>query len=267
MKYRLLFLSLSVFSVSASAAEEDLLTSFRASQRPANATREAEIGLVVGAGPAYLGAQKNVLQAGLYFEVNFGNGAFFGQDGLGYRTQNYGAFSFAGSLGVSRSRTEQSGSADSPNRLSGMGDVPPKAQANLFANYDAGPYHAYAWLQQELGDRNGIDLEMAGLYDLISTRQDLAQLYAGFDYANQTMMQTFFGVTAAQATSSGNPTYTPGAGVAGSAVGISWRHAFNRDWTGLLDLSETTLMGAAADSPLTARVTSGAVMVGGGYRF
>ena len=267
MKYRLLLLLLSFSSVTTSAAAENILTSPRASQRPANTVREAEIGVIAGIGSAYLGAQKNMLQAGIYFEVNFGNGVFFGQDGLGYRTQNYDGFSFAASLGASRSRTEQAGSADTPNRLSGMGDVPPKGQANLFGNYDDGLYHAYAWFQQELGDRNGVELQLAGLYDLISSPQDLAQLYAGLDYANQTKMQTFFGITSAQASSSGNPVYTPQAGVAGSGVGALWRHAFNQNWVGTLDVSAISLLGSAADSPLTARQTSCAAFVTAGYRF
>ncbi len=266
MKHRLLTLFFSVVSVAASAAEVEPLSSPRASQRPANAPREAEIGGIVGVLPGYLGAQNFMFKAGPYIEVNFGNGMFFGQDGIGFRTPSYGAFSVAASLGASRSRREQDGSADNHNRLSGMGDVSPRAQANLFGNYDAGPYHVSAWLQRELGNRNGVEFQLAGLYDVVSSGHDLVQLYAGLDYANQAKMQTFFGVTASQASSSGNPIFTPGGGVAGSGVGALWRHAFNRDWVGTLDVSAISLRGAAADSPLTARKTSGYTVVSLGYQ-
>lgn len=255
-----------VVSITASAAEGDILTSPRASQRPANAPREAEIGIVVAVGPGYLGAQNSMFKAGPYIEVNFGNGVFFGQDGIGYRSQNYGAFSVAASLGASRSRREHDGSADTNNLLSGMGDVTPRAQANLFGNYDSGPYHVSASLMRELGNRDGVEFELSGLYDVVAARHDLVQLYAGVDYANQAKMQTFFGVTASQATSSGNPIFTPEAGVAGSGAGVLWRHDYNRDWVGTFNVGAISLSGSAADSPLTARKTNGFVVVSVGYR-
>lgn len=267
MKFCLLVLFFWVVSVAASAAEAEPLSSPRASQRPANAPREAEIGGVVGVVPGYLGGQKLMFRAGPYIEANFGNGVFFGQDGIGIRTPSYEGFSLAASLGASRSRREQDGSADNHNRLSGMGEVSPRAQANLFGNYDAGPYHVSALLQRELGNRSGVEFQLAGLYDVVFSELDLVQLYAGFEYANQTKMQTFFGVTASQASSSGNPIFTPKAGVAGSGIGALWRHAFNRNWVGTLDVGAISLRGAAADSPLTARKTNGFTVVAVGYRF
>ncbi len=267
MKRQMLMLFFSVVSFAASATESDILSSPRASQRPANAPLEAEVGGIVGVGPGYLGAQKLSFAAGPYFEGNFGNGVFLGQDGIGYRTQNYGAFSIAASLGASRSRFERAGNSDDHNRLSGMGDVTPRAQANLFGNYDAGQYHVFAWLQRELGNRDGVEFQLAGLYDVVASKTNLVQLYAGLDYANKAKMQTFFGVTASQAASSGNPIYTPGAGVAGSSVGSVWRHAFSQHWVGTLEVGAISLRGAAADSPLTARRTSGFAVVSTGYRF
>jgi outer membrane scaffolding protein for murein synthesis (MipA/OmpV family) len=267
MKRQMLILFFSVVSTAASAAESDILSSPRASQRSANSSLEAEIGGILGIGPGYLGAQKLSFGAGSYFEGNFGNGVFLGQDGIGYRTQNYGSFSIAASLGASRSRYEREGNSDAHNRLTGMGDVTPRAQANLFGNYDAGQYHVFGWLQRELGNRDGVEFQLTGLYDVASSKTDLVQLFAGLDYANQAKMQTFFGVTAAQASSSGNPVYTPGAGIAGSGVGSIWRHAFKQHWVGILEVGAISLRGGAADSPLTARKTSGLAVFSTGYRF
>jgi outer membrane scaffolding protein for murein synthesis (MipA/OmpV family) len=267
MKHRLLTLLFSVASISASAAESDLLTSPRASQRPADAPREAEIGAIVGVAPGYLGAHNSTGMAGIFINANLGNGVFFGEDGIGFRSPSYGSFSFAASLGASRSRPEQAGNSDSHNRLKGMGDVTPRAQVNLFGNYDAGPYHASAWLQREMGNRDGVEFQLEGLYDVVSSKDDLVQVYAGLDYANQAKMQTFFGVTELQASNSGNSVYTPGAGVAGSGLGVIWRHAYTRDWIGTFEVGAISLRGAAADSPLTARKTSGVAAVGIGYRF
>ncbi len=267
MRRLLLVLFMSAVPVAATAAENNLLASPSASQRASNAPREAEIGAIVGIVPGYLGGQNYMFKGGPYIEINFGNGAFFGQDGIGYRTSSYGSFSFAASLGASRSRFETEGSADTHNRLTGMGDVSPRAQANLFGNYDSGPYHVSALLQRELGNRSGVEFALSGLYDVISSQTDLTQLYAAVDYANQSKMQTFFGVTPSQAASSGNATFKAVAGVAGSGAGVQWRHAFNRDWVSTLDVGAISLRGSAADSPLTSRKTAAYTAVSVGYRF
>ena len=267
MKRQMLITIFSLTSVAASAAESDLLSSPSASLRPANAPQEAEIGGIVGVVPGYFGAQKLSLVASPYVEASFGNGVFVGASGIGYRSPNYGSFSVAASLGAGRSRMESAGNGDTHNRLTGMGDVTPRAQANLFANYDNGPYHAYVLLQRELGNRDGAEGQLVGMFDAVSTKTDLVQLYAGIDYANQAQMQTFFGVTASQSSTSGNTVYTPGAGVAGSSVGSIWRHAFSQHWVGTLEVGVISLNGGAADSPLTARKTNGLAVVSSGYRF
>jgi outer membrane protein len=267
VKRCILMLILFLVAIVAMADESRPLASPRASLRPADAPREIELGGIVGVLPGYIGGDKLKVMGGIYFEANFGNGVFLGQDGIGFRSPQYGPFSVAASISPSLSRRERDGNADSPNRLSGMGDVAQVAQANLFGNYDAGPYHVAAEFQHELGSRDGIEFQLSGLYDIVSSPQNLVQLFAGVDYANQAKMQTFFGVTDAQASSSGNASFTPTAGIAGSGVGASWRHAFSQNWVGALDVAMISLSGSAADSPLTARKTSVYSVASFGYRF
>ncbi|MBI5918632.1 MAG: MipA/OmpV family protein [Nitrosomonadales bacterium] len=268
MKLRLSASLLALVSLPTFAADAAPLTSMRASQRDANTPSEIEAGAFLGFGPGYLGASKTIGMVGPYFEANFGNGVFLSTlDGLGYRSQNHNGFSFAASLGGSMARNESSGKFDTPNRLLGMGNIGLVPQLNLFANYDMGALHLVSVLQQELGNRHGLELQLGGLYDVNATEHDLVQLHAGFAAVNQAKMQTFFGVTPSQSANSGNAVYTPSAGVAGAQVGVNWRHAFSASWTADAGLGLTTLRGSAANSPLTQRQSSVYTGLGIGYRF
>jgi outer membrane scaffolding protein for murein synthesis (MipA/OmpV family) len=148
-----------------------------------------------------------------------------------------------------------------------MGDVGVKAQANLFLNYDGGPFHANAALRQTLAGRRGTELDLSASYDLYADQDNLVRLVAGIAYANRDLMQTFFGVTPQQSANSGNPAYAPHVGIAGESVGLTWRHALGEHWVGTLGLGAEQLHGAAADSPLTVRRTSGVASAAIGYRF
>lgn len=255
-------------SLSAQAADTSPLASARASERASDST-EKVLGVGLGVGPNYLGGKHSVWRAGVMLEDNFSNGIFLSSvDGVGYRFPSAGSdFSFAASLGASGSRSESDGKDDHPNRLRGMGSVDTKAQINLFGNYNKGPYHVATELHQTLGGRRGLQIDVTGKYDIVSTSEDLVQASAGFAYANRSLMQTYFGVTPQQSADSGNAVYAPKAGVAGGAIDVSWRHAFSREWVGSLAAGVTSLRGSAGDSPLTARRTSAGVGASIGYRF
>ena len=93
------------------------------------------------------------------------------------------------------------------------------------------------------------------------------ELSGGFSYANKTEMGTFFGVSNAQSASSGNAAYTPKAGIAGTGVGVSWRHAITQNWVSTVSANVTRLGDAAADSPLSERRTNSGIGATIGYRF
>lgn len=263
----LLTLSSSFFGLPALAADSATLASPMASQR-SNEQAEQVVGAGIGYGTRYFGA-KTGWQAGLFGEANFTNGVFLStSDGLGYRfVNNYSGFSAAASVGPSNWRKESFGKNDTHNRLTGMGDVDLRAQANLFLNYDAGVFHLNTALHQTMGDRHGTSIDVVGRYDALSTKTDLVELLAGFSYADKSEMGTFFGVTPAQSASSGNAAYTPKAGIVGSGVGVTWRHEINQNWVSTVSAKATHLGSAAADSPLTDRHTSVGLGATIGYRF
>jgi outer membrane scaffolding protein for murein synthesis (MipA/OmpV family) len=148
-----------------------------------------------------------------------------------------------------------------------MGDVGLRPQANLLLNYDQGPYHASVGMHQTLGSRSGTGVDVIGSYDLHADRDNLVRASAGFSWANHTLMQTMFGVNDTQSQNSGYAAYTPGAGVAGAGVGISWRHAFSREWVGSVGAGVVNLRDNAADSPIVSQRTNAGVGMSLGYRF
>lgn len=261
-------LLLCVLSSTAFADDTGNLSFGRASMRPASST-EKEIGIGIGAGPNYLGGGKTSWFLGPYAEANFGNGFFVSTtDGLGYRfLEDPSGFSMAASIGPSMARREKDGEDGNTNRLKGMGNVNVRPQANLFLNYDRGPFHGTVSLHQTLASRHGTEVDVEASYDLLANRTDLVRASAGFAYANRDLMQTFFGVDSTQSANSGNPVYSPGAGIAGSGASITWKHAFSKEWVGSVGAGVVNLRGSAADSPLTEKRTSGMVGMSIGYRF
>jgi len=263
-----LLLTLATVSVPAFADSGSLMSSGRASERSVLKT-EQEIGVFIAGGPRYPGAREIKGMLSPYVEANFRNGMFVSStDGIGFRfLDNADGFSAAMSLDGSGQRREKHGAHDGINRLRGMGDIDSRLRANLLLNYDNGPLHGSAKLSRTLGSRHDTALDLTVGYDLHNDRDNLVRASAGLTWGNRDLMQTWFGVDAAQSARSGNRIYTADSGVAGGAVGVTWRHAFNRDWVGTVGAGVSTLRGSAADSPLTERKTS--AMIGGaiGYRF
>lgn len=261
-----LALSGSFFALPALAEDSANLATSRASQR-SNEQAEQVIGVGLNYGSRLFSSAD--WQANLVAEANFTNGVFLSNtDGLGYRfLNNYSGFSAAASIGASGWRKESFGKDNSHNRLKGMGDIDPEAQANLFLNYDNGAYHVSTGLHQTLGDRRGTSADVTARYDLLATKTDLVELTGGFSYANKKEMNTFFGVNKAQSLTSGNAEYSAKAGIAGAGVGVNWRHAINQNWVTTVGANAIRLGDAAADSSLTDRRTVSSVNTSIAYRF
>jgi outer membrane protein len=264
------FVFLSAIFLSASAyADSGALAPSSAGER-SSASTEKEIGLGIGAGPAYPGAYKRNGYIGLVFEANFGNGWFVsGQDGIGYRfLETPSGFSMAATLGVLPGRSEKEGRNDGRrNLLAGMGDIGARGAANLMLNYDSGPFHGRATLTRSLGSRNNTLVGVEGIYDLYADANNLVRASTGFLYGNRSTMQTYFGVTPQQSASSGNLVYTPGSGIGEVHAAVNWRHAFSENWVGSVGVGMVSLRHAAADSPLVERRKSGYAAATLGYRF
>jgi outer membrane scaffolding protein for murein synthesis (MipA/OmpV family) len=230
---------------------------------------DKELGAGIGIGPSYLGNSTYRWGAGVFIEDNWANGVFVSStDGIGWRfLETPSGLSMAASIGASMGRKESDAKHSRLNRLRGMGDVEVGAQANLFLNYDSGPFHVNTAVHQVLAGRRGTGVDLSVAYDLLSDRDDLVRADVGISYANRSLMQTFFGVTAEQAARSPNPAYEARAGIAGGGASLTWRHAFTPNWIGSLGVGVINLRGSAASSPLTSTRTGGVGNISIAYRF
>lgn len=256
-----------LFTIPAFAEEAATLATSRASQR-SNEQAEQVVGVGVGYGTRFFSG-KTDWRANLFAEANFTNGIFISTtDGLGYRfLNNNSGFSAAASIGIDGGRQESYGKNSTHNRLAGMGDLDPRAQANLFLNYDAGAFHVNTSLRQTLGDRRGTSVTVSGRYDLLTTKTDLVELMGGFSYFNKKEMDTYFGVSNGQSITSGNAIYSPKAGIAGAGVGINWRHSINQNWVTTVGANVSRLGDTAAESPLSDRRINSGINTSIAYRF
>jgi outer membrane scaffolding protein for murein synthesis (MipA/OmpV family) len=85
--------------------------------------------------------------------------------------------------------------------------------------------------------------------------------------ADQRYMQSYFGVMAQQAASSGYAVYTPGSGWRDVAAGIGLRGELGNRWIGFANFSRSRLLGPASASPLSQQRWSWGINGGLGWRF
>lgn len=155
-------------------------------------------------------------------------------------------------------------------RLQGLGDIDSTVRGRAFASSGVGPFTLSAFLAQDLADNGhgliaGADLE----YRLRLAPRLAVFAGPGVTWANDTHMQSFFGVSAAQAARSaaGLPRYDAGAGFRDvrltiGAIALVTDSVFIQP-----RIVVSQLVGDAADSPLTTSETQVAAFVIGGIRF
>lgn len=89
----------------------------------------------------------------------------------------------------------------------------------------------------------------------------------GMTWASNTYMQRYFGVSDAQAASSGLDRYTAKSGIRDvkASIGVTWQASQN--WLLLAEASALRLQGDAKDSPIVKKSTQAQVMAGVVYRW
>lgn len=221
---------------------------------------EGAIGLVTHYRPEYAGADRRVLRATPVVFLRYGrftvtNASGFvtrrSDDvvrGLGVDVLQGERLSVKLSLRIDRGREE-----DTSRELAGLGDIPPTIRARLMANWRLpGPWRAGAsWSVDALGRGGGNlgDVSLGWEQRLGSS----AQLGVGLSLAlaGDRYMQTYYGVSEAQAASTGLPVYKPGAGLRDVTTSINLRQHLGPEWTALASLAASRQLGPAAASPLT----------------
>jgi outer membrane scaffolding protein for murein synthesis (MipA/OmpV family) len=223
------------------------------------------VGAAVLAGTEYQGSDERRTLALPVLDYQWANGWFAGTtNGIGYNFAGSNNMQYGLRLTADLGRKESRSSA-----LRGTGDVDAKAEFGGFFNYALTPeFSLTSSLRYGAGQEGkGLVVDLGGAYSTQLAAQWRLGVGAGVSLANAEYMQSFFGVTAAQATASGYRAYAPKAGVRNGRVNLSLTYMATPRVSVTAGLSANTLLGDAADSPLVRKKTSVNGLLAAAYAF
>jgi len=142
--------------------------------------------------------------------------------------------------------------------LRGLGNVDPSVDFAVFAQYAIGNgFSGEAVLRYGSGVENkGALLELALNYG--TSLSDKVRFGAGVGtaFANDSYMQSHFGVTSKQSLASGYKVYTPTAGIRDATVNVSLTYIFSPQIALTGVLTNKTLLGDAKGGPMVKKTSS-----------
>ncbi|EAQ05934.1 MULTISPECIES: MipA/OmpV family protein [Yoonia] len=198
------------------------------------------IGLGARSAPAYFGADSNEtgVTGRLKFAETLAGDIALGESGL------Y-SLDLGGSLRFVRARTASDHAA-----LTGLSDIDPTLEVGGEVTFIAPQYQVFSALRYGLGGHAAFVAELGG--DLVYRADDAWSLRGGprLLWGSDDYAQTYFGVTAAEATASAFDAYDAGAGVISAGIAAEVMYQVTPDWGVLGILRYDQLQGDAADSPV-----------------
>ncbi|HWM61898.1 MAG TPA: MipA/OmpV family protein [Rhizomicrobium sp.] len=154
------------------------------------------------------------------------------------------------------------------DRLKGLGTINAALGLRGFASYRLGPVNFDLSATKFTGRQNdGIVASLGASAPLPLTKQLVVMPHVHASWANGNAMQTYFGVTAAQASASIFPRFNAGSGLRDVRGGVNIIYRLSPRWFVAGDASVTRLMGDAARSPISISDTNVMVTTMIGYRF
>lgn len=237
---------------------------------------EGAIGLSLQSQPEYAGASRREFKLEPVFFLRYGR--FSLSNGGGFATRR--SDDALRGLGVDMvqsdrlrvhlsARFDGGRKEDTSAEFAGLGDIRPTVRARLSASLRlTGPWRAGAtWSFDALGRGGGNHGDISVGWERRLTPATQLNLGLGLSLAGDRYMQTYFGISPEQAARSGRPQYEPSAGFRDIAASASLRHELDRDWTVLVGLTASRLLGPAADSPLSRKPGAWSASAAAAWRF
>ena len=240
-------LATALMAVSASSAHAQAFDAVRIFG-PVDANGKGTIGAAVINSPEFLGSKQRKTMLLPVLDYRWNNGVFAGtSNGLGY------LFNSAPNVQYGLRVTADFGrDADKSPALNGMGDIDASAEFGGFFNYFVSPQISLtSSLRYGAGnDHKGMVIDLGANYAMQFAPQWRGAVGIATTFANSNTMQTRFGVTPAQAITSGYATYSPGAGLRDARISASANHFFTRKMAITAAVSASALLGEAKNSPV-----------------
>ena len=256
-----LLASLAFLAPSASAQAFDSVRLFGA----APGKDGGRAGLAIIAGREYQGSDERRTMAVPLVEYQWANGWFAGStNGVGYNFSKRQDMQYGARLTATFGREESRSLA-----LRGMGDIDPRAEIGGFFNYAISrEVSLSSSLRYGSGqDRNGLLADLGLGYSTELSGDLRLGMGLAATLANANYMQSYFGVTPAQALRSGYATYKPGAGLRDVRANLSLTYWLNPKISATAGVSISMLSGDARNSPLVRQksTTTGLLAVAYGF--
>jgi MipA family protein len=230
---------------------------------PRPAETAIRVGFITLAGPSYQGSDEQKISVVPGILLHASNGLFADPfNGIGY------SFDPAGDLNYGvRVNLETGRSTDAA--LPGFDKIKARLNPGVFANYAAtDKLTLKSSLRIGLGDgADGSLLNLGVTYKAYQAGYLTVNVNASAKYANSSYMQSYFGVSPAQATTSGFKTYAPAAGFATVQAGVTAGHPLSRQIYAFSSVSMVRLTGDAATSPMVRKKTQPTAFLGAVYTF
>lgn len=135
--------------------------------------------------------------------------------------------------------------------LAGLGDVDGSILPGGFVNARLGPVMASVEVGQDVADGHEGLVANVALNTFVPVTQDIVLIpKISATWADDTYMQSMFGVSAAQAATSAYAAYSPDAGFESVGAQVNTVYSINENWAANALLGYERLLGDAADSPL-----------------
>lgn len=242
------------------------------SQEPAYGL-SGRIGLGVATVPTYEGSPNRRTLAGPELTLSYRSRDWgtvvFGQRGLIWNAVEAGRFRFALVAQFDPGRKAKDTSTLNPTpgdkRLAGMGNVQASTEAGVGIGY--GPVMLVA--RQSLSERGPKGAQADLIVEIpwsLSDRFGL-RFALGATWANRDYMQTYFGVTAAQAQATSFSVYTPKSGCRKVDASVGAEYAIASSWKLQANVGFSQLGDDAAASPLVGRRNGASAALAMAYEF
>lgn len=211
--------------------------------------------------PRYEGSASNRLRFAPLLDVS--DGHFFAgtSRGIGYNFSHDKTLQYGARITLAPYRKQ---SVDV--RLNGMGDISYAAEVGGFLDARFSPWYVTSSIATS---KHGAHMELGGGYDMQLSEADKLRTGLELDWANGKYMQTYFGVSAAQAAASGGvlTAYNASSGIKDYALKLNWMHSYSKEWFSNAGVTFRQLANGAKNSPLTQRNSMSTVSFVVGYNF
>ncbi len=224
--------------------------SLAAAQAPAPQDWRFKIGAGAMLGPDYEGSDDYDITPIPDIEINYRDSLLLKNTSLSYNAMRAidpaSAWRFGPRVRYAFGRDQDDNAA-----LRDLGDVDGSVELGGFVGYGVGPWSAELSVLQDVADgHDGLVAQLEGGYGMRFTPRLGGRLSASMAYADDDYMQSFFGVTPAQAARSGYAAQQADAGLKDIGLSFGMTYGLTENWALGGFVGYKRLLGDAADAQI-----------------